>query len=71
MAMDMMIEYCDPKQVNTLISELTGPFRLLGDNPLPKEDWNAPSWWHGDDEAFSSMQSAMTALPQRSNRRKK
>lgn len=66
-----MLENCDPKQVNTLVNELTGRFRVLGDNPLPKADWNAPAWWHGDDEAFESMQSAMNILPQRGTNRKK
>ena len=69
--MDMMVETCDPKHVERLVSELTGPFRVMGDNTLPESDWNAPSWWHGDDEAFESMQMAMNALPARGSTRKK
>lgn len=68
--MDLMLENADPKDYDKLKSELTGPFRVLGDNPLPKEDMNAPAWWHGDEEAYNTV-AAIAQMPARGTKLRK
>ncbi len=68
--MDLMLEHVDPKDYEKLVSELTGPFRVLGDKTLSEEDQNAPAWWHGDEDAYESM-SAIASMPARGTKLRK
>lgn len=62
--MDMMLEETDPKHQQRLIDSLTGRFRTMGE-PLDPDEINAPSWWHGDEEAYESSMSVMGSIPRR------
>lgn len=48
----------------TLVEELTGPFRTIG-SKWEKADDGAPAWWHGDEEAFETTMSRLHGIPQR------
>ena len=62
-AMHLILEETDPKNRQRVIDQLTGKFRTMGDfNP---EEINAPSWWHGDEEAYESSMAVMSGLPRR------
>ncbi len=64
MAHHLIMENTDPKDAQSMTQRLTGPFRTMGGKIKPDEV-NAPSWWHGDEEAYESSMAAMAALPQR------
>lgn len=67
--MSMMVESTDPKDRQRLVEQLTGPLRTVGGG-LDPDEMTAPSWWHGDEEAFESGQGAMMMLPQRGRGRR-
>jgi hypothetical protein len=60
--MDMMIEMCDPNHVAQLVQELTGPYRTIG-NKVAREDMHAPAWWHGEEDAYESVEALVTQGP--------
>jgi hypothetical protein len=62
--MHIMVENTDPKDREKLVSELTGPFRTMGDKIKPDEI-DAPAWWHGEEEAFQATEAALGRLPRR------
>lgn len=64
MATHLIMEGTEPKEQRAMIERLTGPFRTMGDKIKPDEV-QAPSWWHGDDEAYEASTAAMMRLPQR------
>lgn len=68
--MSMIVENAEPKDREQLSRELTGPFRTVGGGLSP-EEMTAPSWWHGDEEAYESVaMGAMLQLPQRGRGRR-
>lgn len=62
--MHLMIEGTEAKDQRALIDKLDGPFRTMGEKVKPDEV-GAPAWWHGEEEAFETVQLAMMNLPQR------
>lgn len=64
-----MIDVTDPKDHKRLVEQLTGPLRTVGGGLSPDE-MQAPSWWHGDEDAFESAQAAMMTLPSRGRARR-
>jgi hypothetical protein len=64
-AMHLMIEETDPKERQSLLDQLTGSFRTMGDRPIDVEELNAPAWWHGEEDAYEGSMAAMSSLPRR------
>lgn len=68
LAANLMIEQRDTNDKRQLLyDELHGRFRTMG-KPIAPEDEHAPSWWHGDDEAYETTMAAVASLPQRRRR---
>jgi hypothetical protein len=62
--MHLIMEGTEVKDRHAMANRLTGPFRTMGDKFKPDEV-AAPSWWHGEEEAYESSMAAMMRLPQR------
>lgn len=62
--MHLIMERTEQKEQQAMIARLTGPFRTMGKKIKP-EELSAPSWWHGDEEAYESSMAATMQLPQR------
>lgn len=48
-----------------LQDELTGPFLTMGSRKAVVDTENAPSWWHGDEDAYANSLAAMGNLRRR------
>lgn len=58
--MHLMITETDPKHRQKLVDNLTGRFRTMG-KPMSADELNAPSWWHGDEDAFEETMANLPA----------
>lgn len=63
--MHLMLEGThDEKRRQRLYDQLTGRLRTIG-KPMDPDEVNAPSWWHGDEEAYESAMLAASLTPRR------
>lgn len=53
-----------PDKRNDMALSLTGPLRTMS-GKTDRTDLDAPSWWHGDEEAYETTAALLESLPRR------
>jgi hypothetical protein len=60
----MVDEMDTPDKRNDMALSLTGPLRTMS-GKTDRTDLDAPSWWHGDEEAYETTAALLESLPRR------